>query len=79
MGKARRTTAAPVYRRGRVAVRGARKVRERIERRDLGSAERGDSLTLDRGCINEPSEHDRKRRRPQENHDCTADDSEIMR
>lgn len=68
----RRTTAAPVYCRGCVAVSGAREVGERSLRFDLAGAECSDTVTLDCGCVDESGKHESGSggRRPQQNHEC---------
>ena len=62
-GREQRTTAAPVYGRGGVAVSSAREVGERSIRRDLAGAEWSDRLTLYCGCTGESSEHESESRR----------------
>jgi hypothetical protein len=57
-GSERRTTAAPVYCGGRVAVSCAREVGERSVRCDFVGAEWGDSLALDCGCMDKSEEHE---------------------
>jgi hypothetical protein len=68
-GSERRTTAAPVYCRVRVAVCSAREVGERSVRGDLAGAEWGDTLTLDCGCMDESGEHESEGKRSRPNHD----------
>ena len=58
-----RTTAVPVYGGRGFAVCSTRKVAERSVRGNLAGAELSDSLTLDRGCIDESDKHERKGRR----------------
>ena len=62
-GFSRRTTTAPVYGGRGFAVCSTRKVAERSVRGNLAGAELSDSLTLDRGCIDESDKHERKGRR----------------
>ena len=75
-GGERRTTAAPVYCRGGVAICGAREVRERSIRRDLAGAQWGDGLTLDCGCMDKSGEHESEGRRSKPNHDRRGETDE---